>query len=981
MFDRIRNGTITLLGIVLCLYTLLEVNFPRLQVQSGLAIFVMLGLVLCFLGYPIHKRLKDNQPARYFDVVLAIAAVVCCLFVVIQSEEAFKFLWLNGMTVGDRAGAETTLDFVVGVIGMLLVLEATRRSIGWIVPALALSFVLHSYYCYLSTKHNEVQSLAVAGDPNGGNFTIGFGNQTTKPLAIDTSGSEIRRALQGLETIGRGNASASGPKGGPWQVIFRNKLEYQDVALLTVDASKLEGGKNPRVLVVETERGSKGDAPRMPGWLLPHGGQSAKDIASTAFLQSLGVFGIAAGVMFKYVFLFVIFGAFLEISGATQFIIDFAERVFGRSPGGPAKVSVLGSGLMGSLSGSAVANAVTTGAFTIPMMRSAGFERHTAGGITAAAASGGALVPPVMGAGAYMMLELVKPQVTFLEIARAAVIPAILYYFSLWMIVHFYSNRLGTLSTSDVTEKKVNAFDGVVFFAALGTLVGLLFLKFTAFKAVSGSLVVILLFTAFRRELKAGVILPRMARVWALVSFAVCMAGYVIYLAVATNDFANIKTVRHIFEMLLDASFAGMLGMIIFGTLHVAWRSSIVVALSKSSKNGISLVAASACVGIIIGIVQQTGIAANFSSEIKGVVEENLFVALLGIMFCSIILGMGVPSVVCYLLMATLMASLLSELGVIPLAAHLFIFYFGMMSMVTPPVALAAYASASIAEAKIMQTALAAFRFALVGFTLPFMFVYRPELLLLSDKPEFKVNDAKVAAQATISAELERFGSAVDDARVEFWKEGDDAPATSERTNPQGQIETILGPGHWNVVSYTKRRTLFNPKGEMPELDKNTWLETESGDRIDWQPGQQLDRPEKMFVVSDHKRLHLGVLVFDPDLPPAVDQDGNIDHRIRFDDERLSIVQVILAVGAAIVGILALAAGIVGFFRARLSIVMRMLMMIAAGLLLLPEINVGGRDVAVFVNLAGCVLFGVVAAFNRSKGPALTAAKSAADGV
>jgi len=177
-------------------------------------------------------------------------------------------------------------------------------------------------------------------------------------------------------------------------------------------------------------------------------------------------------------------------------------------------------------------------------------------------------------------------------------------------------------------------------------------------------------------------------------------------------------------------------------------------AMSRAAKNGVSLVAASACVGIIIGVVQQTGIATDFSSVIKGVVATNLLLALLGIMVCSIILGMGVPSVVCYLLMATLMGSLLGELGVIPLAAHLFIFYFGMMSMVTPPVALAAYASASIAKAKIMQTGLAAFRFSLVGFTLPFMFVYRPALLLMDGTKWAAWIDAKGQGKVGEAAEL-----------------------------------------------------------------------------------------------------------------------------------------------------------------------------------------------------------------------------------
>ena len=204
-----------------------------------------------------------------------------------------------------------------------------------------------------------------------------------------------------------------------------------------------------------------------PDWLLPHAGQNLKQIVTATFLQQ-GVFGQAAGVMFKYVFLFVVFGAYLEISGATQFIIDFSEKLFGRSTGGPAKVSVLGSGLMGSLSGSAVANAVTTGSFTIPMMRKAGFDKHIAGGITAAAASGGALVPPVMGAGAYMMLELLPQNlnIKFLDIAKAALIPAILYYLSIFKIVDYYSKRIG--SAGNEVEKKepkpIKKFEAFVFF-------------------------------------------------------------------------------------------------------------------------------------------------------------------------------------------------------------------------------------------------------------------------------------------------------------------------------------------------------------------------------------------------------------------------------------------------------------------------------------------------------------------------------------
>lgn len=655
MFDRIKKHTVTTLGIFLCLFTLFEVNYNMLQPQSALAVFVGVGLVMCFLVYPFVQRWRDTPVSHVSDFILAGIAAICCGYVVVQTEPLFKSLWSGGFSLGDRAGIETTTDFVIGLLGLLVVLEATRRSIGWIVPVLALFFVVHSYYCYGSFRY---------------------------------------------------------------------------------------------------------DWPLMPDWLLPHAGQNMKDIVATTFLQSLGVFGPAASVMFVYVFLFVVFGSFLEMSGATQFIIDFATKAFGRFRGGPAMVSVLASGLMGSLSGSAVANAVTTGTFTIPMMRSSRFPGYVAGGITAAAATGGALVPPVMGAGAYMMLELVQPKGGFLTIMKAAVLPAILYYFSILVIVYLYSRRLGagTLADKDAAPRKLPKFEAIVFFGALGTLISLLIFGFSAFKSVTGALAVILVFATLRKQLKIS---PQ-ARWMAFASFFIVLVLHqtTIFYAdkmpswmqpfLATSwlhPLTGKLSLVLVIGSLLSSAIVGMFGLLVFGLVHPAWRPEMTQAFVKSSKNGISLVAASACVGIIIGIVQQTGIATDFSAAIKGVVESNLFLALLGIMVCSLILGMGVPSVVCYLLMATLMGSLLGELGVPPLAAHLFIFYFGMMSMVTPPVALAGYASASIAESPIMQTSFAAFRFSLVGFTLPFMFVYRPHLLLMTETGEL-ITSANVGGEA-----------------------------------------------------------------------------------------------------------------------------------------------------------------------------------------------------------------------------------------
>ena len=547
------------LGVLLCAFTLLEVNYPLLAPQSRLAFFALVGLAICFLNIPVHPRLKDDPRARAGDLVLAVLAACCCGYIVVQTDPIFDAWWIDGQTLGNRAGFETALDTTIGLLGLLLVIEAARRALGLALPLLAGTFILYALF--------------------GAAF---------------------------------------------------------------------------------------------PDWLFPHRGYSIPRVVAQTFLHSQGIFGVALNVMFTYVFLFVIFGAFLEATGATRFIVDFAQRVFGRSSGGPAKVAVLSSGLMGSLSGSAVANTATTGTFTIPMMRSAGFQPVTAAGVQAAASSGGALMPPVMGAGAYMMLEIVDPPVTYLEIIRAALIPAILYYLSLLLIVHFHARRMSIAAGGAPAEPAAAASDtgstraaGIVFFTALGSLILFLILGYTAFRAVTLSLVAIVLVSSLNPATRLD---PRRT----------------------------------------------------------------LTGLVNAARGVVPLVAAAACVGIIIGIVTLTGVGTRLPATIIPLAEQSLFLALVLIMVSSIILGMGLPSAVCYLLMATLIGPVLGNLGVIPLAAHLFIFYFGMMSMVTPPVALAAYAASSIAGTRIMPTGIAAFRFALVGFTLPYMFIYRPELLMLT---------------------------------------------------------------------------------------------------------------------------------------------------------------------------------------------------------------------------------------------------------
>ena len=607
---------------LLCLFILAEVNYPQLTPQSELALFAMLGLIVVFLRYPVHPRFEDHLALRLLDVVLIVSVVICFGYVLGQTEPIFQTFWLDGKSLGDRAGAELPLDYIIGGIGLILILEATRRSIGVTLPLLSLAFLLYA----------------------------GFGHF-------------------------------------------------------------------------------------MPDWLFPHRGYSVQRIVSQTFLQSQGAFGIALRVMFTYVFLFVLFGALLERTGATNYVLDLAGRVFGSSTGAPAKVAVLSSGMMGSLSGSAVANTATTGTFTIPLMKRAGFQPAIAGGIEAAASAGGALVPPIMGAAAYMMLEIVEPAVTYLEIIKAALLPAVLYYTGMLCMVHFSAQRasrkLAIEKTAQLASRKLAVesaarssrhtpsvvhspeeadgdeqeekhgklltLQGFIFLAAFVTLIGALLKGTTAFRAVSWSLLVV------------GAI--------SLLDFLVRRIRGQHSTTERHRDSEIAPTGIGVSDLLKGINF-------------------LTSPCERAAQSGVSLIAAASSVGIILGVVTLTGIGGKLPSVLLPLAATNLMLALFFLMISTIILGMGLPSSVCYLLMAILVGPVLLDLGVVPLAAHFFIFYFGMMSMVTPPVALAAYAAAAIAGSGIMATGLAAFRFALVGFALPYAFVLRPALLWLSESGE-----------------------------------------------------------------------------------------------------------------------------------------------------------------------------------------------------------------------------------------------------
>lgn len=579
--ETARRASFSVLAVALPLFVLVEVNRPHLSPHGQLVVFATLGLALVFL----RQREKASRWLRVSDLFLAAVTFAVGVYLLIQTEPWFSGWWWGDQSLGARAGAEPVADLWVGAVGLVLVLEGARRSLGWALPILSLVFLLY----------------------------------------------------------GRFGAS-------------------------------------------------------LPDGLMPHRGYDWERLVSQTFLHSQGVFGVALQVMLVYVFLFLLFGALLEATGATGFVLDGTRRLFRGRSGGSAKVAVFSSGLLGSLSGSAVANTATTGTFTIPMMRSAGFRPQTAAGLEAAASSGGALVPPVMGAGAYMMLEIITPPVTYLEILRAALLPAILYYLALFWIVHWRAQLVeaeGRVGDGEETAGDAGVgrepsaslwrFEGLIFAVGLGLLLVFLLVGYSVFRSVTLAAL----------------------GAWGL-------------------SFLSSRT-RLSLRELLDV-------------------------LKKSSEGGIALIAAAASVGIVLGVVTLTGLGSRLPSLLLPLAEQNLLGALAALMVSSIVLGMGLPSAVCYLLLATLVGPVLGSLGVVPLAAHLFIFYFGMMSMVTPPVALAAYAASSIAGSPLLPTAFAAFRFALVGFTLPYLFVFRPQLLML--EPSGEVASLGAAAWAFALAAL-----------------------------------------------------------------------------------------------------------------------------------------------------------------------------------------------------------------------------------
>lgn len=416
--------------------------------------------------------------------------------------------------------------------------------------------------------------------------------------------------------------------------------------------------------------------PYLPG-LFRHSGFTTEIIVDQLYLTTEGIFGIPLGVSATYVILFIIFGTFLEKSGTGQLFMDFASAITGWTRGGPGKIACISSALFGTISGSAVANVMVDGWLTIPLMKRTGFKPPFACAVEATASTGGQIMPPVMGAAAFVMAEFTG--IPYIKICLYAMIPALLYYIALFMSIHFEAGRMGL---KGVPREELPRLKNVLgtrghMFIPLGIIVYMMTAGYTPMYACIYSTVAVVLLSPLRKETRMG------------------------------------------FRTILKA-------------------------LEESAKNTLVVAAACACAGIVIGVINLTGVGLKFTSFVLFLAGESLIPALVLTMLAGIVLGMGMPTTPAYIVQAALLIPALIKLGVIPIAAHMFVFYFSTISAITPPVAMAVYAAAGIGGAKLWPTGLWAMRIAATGFIVPFMFVYGTSLLCIG--PTFDVITSAISA-------------------------------------------------------------------------------------------------------------------------------------------------------------------------------------------------------------------------------------------
>lgn len=403
---------------------------------------------------------------------------------------------------------------------------------------------------------------------------------------------------------------------------------------------------------------------------IAHRGYTIKRLASQLTMNTEGIFGMVAGTSATYIFLFCLFGCLLEATGCSKFFMDFAIAIAGKKRGGAAKIACVSSGLFGMMSGSAVANVMTTGTFTIPLMKKGGYPPEFAGAVEAVSSTGGQIMPPIMGAAAFIIAETLS--IPYAKVAAAALLPAVLYYVAVWIIVDIRAQKShisGAEQYSEIPKLKT-------------------ILKEDGFLAVPFLALILFLAVLQWSPLRSGL--------------------YSCAIAVIVSFFNKDKEKRFSLKMLMDV-------------------------FENTAYSVLDVAAVCACAGIIIGTLSLTGLGIKFSSLLVTLAGGHKILLLVFAAIAGIILGMGMTTTTVYIILSVLVCPALVEMGVTPLVAHLFVFYFGILSNITPPVATASFAAASLAQCNAFKLGFTAWKIGLSGYILPFMFVYGNELCLIGE--------------------------------------------------------------------------------------------------------------------------------------------------------------------------------------------------------------------------------------------------------
>ncbi|MFJ7951489.1 TRAP transporter permease [Lysinibacillus sp. NPDC096418] len=529
------------------LYTAIFGQFPA-QIQR--TIHLGFGLTLIFLLFPARKKAAKHKIV-WFDYILALLSV------------AVGSYWsMNYAELVNRNGTITQLDFIVGLIAVVLVLEAARRAVGLPITIIAICFLIYAYF-------------------------------------------------------------------GPYFPAF-----------------------------------------------MAHRGQDLESIVNLMYYTTDGIFGTPISVSATFIFVFLLFGAFLVKTGVGQYFNDLAVSLAGKLIGGPAKVAVFSSALQGTISGSSVANVVTSGSYTIPMMKKLGYRKEFAGAVEAAASTGGQLMPPIMGAAAFLMVEFIGRGITYWDIAKAAAIPALLYFTGIWIMTHFEAKRVGLRGLRDdqMPDRK-EVFKKIYL---LLPIVAIIILMLTGTPVMHAALY-----------------------------------GILISIGVAMFDKETRLKPR-----------------------------DVVDALVEGARTALGVVAATACAGIIVGVVVKTGLGLSLANSLVALAGGSILLTLVFVMIASLILGMGAPTTANYVITSTIAAPAIVALlspntpqelvpVVVLLSAHFFVFYFGIIADITPPVALAAFAASGISGGDPIKTGVNSAKLAIAAFIIPYMIIFSPALLMI----------------------------------------------------------------------------------------------------------------------------------------------------------------------------------------------------------------------------------------------------------